>query len=90
MSIALLALLLHPDVQERAQAELDRVVGRERLPDFADWDQLPFIEAICREALRWKTAVPLGVMHMTTEDDVYKGYFIPKGQWQRLHQFNRV
>lgn len=79
VSGALLALLLHPSVQTRAQAELDEVVGRDRLPEFSDRASLPFIEAICREVLRWKVIVPMAIPHASTEDDMYKGYFIPKG-----------
>lgn len=36
----------YPDTQQRAQEELDRVVGRERLPDFEDYDSLPYITAM--------------------------------------------
>jgi cytochrome P450 len=75
----LLALLLYPDVQKRAQAEIDRVIGRGRLPGFSDRPNLPYIDGICKELLRWRLVLPLGVAHATTEDDVYCGYFIPKG-----------
>ncbi|KAI0267865.1 cytochrome P450 [Gloeopeniophorella convolvens] len=74
-----LAMTLHPEVQERAQKELDAVTGRSRLPDFGDRSQLPYIDAICREVSRWKPVVPSGVPHVCMEDDVYRGYFIPKG-----------
>ncbi|KAG2134906.1 cytochrome P450 [Suillus bovinus] len=67
------------DVQKRAQAEIDSVVGRERLPTFEDKASLPYIEAIVRETLRWEPVVPLGVPHAASSDDVYNGYFIPKG-----------
>ena len=76
---AILALVLHPHVQIRAQAELDVVIGRDRLPDFSDRDQLPYVSAICKEALRWRTVTPLAVSHACTQDDVYEGMFIPKG-----------
>lgn len=76
---ALLSLVLHPDVQQRARCDLDNVVGRDRLPIFSDRCKLPYIEAICREVLRWKVILPLALIHSATEDDVYKEYFIPKG-----------
>lgn len=76
---ALYALVLHSGVQTRARAELDSVIGRDRLPDLKDRDQLPYVTAICWEIFRWKVAAPLGVSHATSEDDVYKGLFIPKG-----------
>ncbi|KAI0253746.1 cytochrome P450 [Lactifluus subvellereus] len=75
----LLATLLHPDIQKRAQEELDAVTGRERLPTFEDRPRLMFVDAVCKEALRWRPVVPLAVPHVTTEDLVYEGYFIPKG-----------
>lgn len=78
---AMLALLQHPDVQTHAQAEIDRVVGRNRLPDFSDRDDLPYVNAVCREVLRWKVVLPLGVTHAVLRDDVYEGYFIPKGMF---------
>lgn len=69
----------HPEVQKRAQEELDRVVGSSRLPAFEDRDQLPYIEAIYREVLRWQPPLSLCIPHILDEDDYYKGYFIPKG-----------
>jgi cytochrome P450 len=60
MSSLFLALVLSPQVQKRAQAELDVVVGRDRLPTFDDRPRLPYIEAICRELLRWWMVTPMG------------------------------
>jgi cytochrome P450 len=74
-----LAMLAYPETQVRAQAELDAVVGRERLPTFADYPFLPYIRAMVKEILRWKPATPLGGPHRCTEDDWYEGMFIPKG-----------
>ena len=98
MSSFFLALVLFPEVRKRAQAELDAVVGRDRLPTFDDRSRLPYIEAICRELLRWQMVAALGsiilyqlyklrceshprlgVPHASTEDTVYKGFFVPKG-----------
>ena len=63
----------------RAHAELDAVVGRSRLPTFADFPHLPYIRAMVKESLRWRPIAPSGVPHQTTEDDWYEGMFIPKG-----------
>ena len=73
----------HPEVQRKAQAELDAVVGPHRLPDMADRDALPYLNAILKETMRWHTAVPLGLFHMSTADDEYNGYFIPNGTIDR-------
>jgi cytochrome P450 len=55
-----LALTLFPQVQRRAQAELDAVIGRDRLPTFDDRPRLPYIQALCKELLRWQMAGPVG------------------------------
>ncbi|KAJ6621897.1 cytochrome P450 [Mycena sp. CBHHK59/15] len=74
-----LALAMHPDVQRKAQNEIDTVVGSARLPEFEDRPSLPHVEAVYREIMRWRPVAPLGVAHAATEDDIYNGYFIPKG-----------
>jgi len=60
MKSFLVAMLLYPDIQKKAQAELDSVIGRERLPTFEDRPNLPFIDAVCKEVLRWRPVTPLG------------------------------
>jgi cytochrome P450 len=51
---------MHPEVQKRAQKELDDVVGPERVPSFDDIDRLPYIQAIVLEVTRWHTVLPYG------------------------------
>lgn len=53
-------MILYPDAQKKAQAEIDKVVGTNRLPDFRDRDSLSYVEAFYREVYRWHPAVPLG------------------------------
>jgi cytochrome P450 len=77
MSFAL-AMVLYPDVQRRAQAEIDSVVGN-RLPTFEDRVSLPYVESVLRETMRWCPIAPLGGAHATSSDDIFDGYFIPKG-----------
>lgn len=57
-----LAMVLYPDVQAKAQAEVDSVVGSERFPSFNDRDSLPYVNALCKEVLRWHTVGPLGTV----------------------------
>ncbi|KAG0700273.1 cytochrome P450 [Suillus ampliporus] len=73
------AMVLNPEVQKRAEAEIDRVVGSDRLPDFGDRPSMSYIEAVLRETLRFYPIAPLAVPHAAVNDDVYEGYFIPKG-----------
>ncbi|KAK7446309.1 hypothetical protein VKT23_014515 [Stygiomarasmius scandens] len=58
-------MLLFPNIQAKAQEELDRVVGKSRLPSFTDAKHLPYIWAIIKEILRWRPPVPIGVPHAT-------------------------
>ncbi|KAI0662146.1 cytochrome P450 [Cubamyces menziesii] len=87
----LLAMVLYPEVQIRARAELDAVVGPHRLPDFSDRDQLVYINAILKESLRWHNTFPLALSHGTIADDEIRGYFVPAGTavipniWACLH-----
>ncbi|THU98672.1 cytochrome P450, partial [Dendrothele bispora CBS 962.96] len=74
-----LAVSLNPQVQVKAQALLDRVLGRGVLPKYSDRTSLPYIEAIYRETMRWHPTVPFGVPHKLMEDIIYRGWFIPKG-----------
>lgn len=60
LSSLFLALVLYPEVQKRAQAELDAVITRDRLPTFDDRPRLPYIDAMCRELQRWQMVTPLG------------------------------
>jgi cytochrome P450 len=55
-----LAMTLFPDVQKKAQDEIDAVVGPDRLPSFADRNSLPYTEALVKEVLRWNVVVPTG------------------------------
>ncbi|KAF8884004.1 cytochrome P450 [Infundibulicybe gibba] len=87
----ILGLLENPDVQRKAQQEIDSVVGHGHLPDFEDEPSLPFITAIVKETMRWRDVVPIAIPHLLEVDDVYKGYRIPAGTicipnaWAMLH-----
>jgi len=72
-------MVLNPDVVKKAQEELDRVVGKEHLPDCSDKENLPYIDALVKELLRWSPPLPVSVPRRSTQDDVYGGYFIPAG-----------
>ncbi|KXN89187.1 O-methylsterigmatocystin oxidoreductase [Leucoagaricus sp. SymC.cos] len=86
-----LAMCLHPEIQKKGQEELDSVLLGKRLPDLDDRPSLPYVNAIAKEAIRWHPVLPLGVPHMTTDDDEFNGWFIPKGTivigsaWSILH-----
>jgi len=85
-----LAMTLHPQVLSRAQAEIDSVVGSDRLPTLSDRPNLPYVEAVYKEVLRWNPVASL-VPHKVNRDDEYAGWHIPKGamvvanMWAMLH-----
>ncbi|KAJ6572074.1 cytochrome P450 [Mycena capillaripes] len=96
----ILAMAVNPEVQDRAQREIDAHLSYSyssqdatptRLPTFADRAQLPYISAIVKEVWRWNPSVPLGLPHVVTQDDEYRGYPIEKGSivwanvWAILH-----
>ena len=71
LAIFVYLMMNHPEVQHHAQAEIDRVVGRQRLPDFEDRAALPFVDAVLREVIRWHPVVPIGAF------DLYAGFLDP-------------
>ncbi|KAG2133376.1 cytochrome P450 [Suillus cothurnatus] len=73
----LMAAACFPDEQAKVQAELDAVVGRYRVPTFADEQSLPQLHAFISEALRWRPLVPSGLAHRTTKE--VRNYCIPAG-----------
>ncbi|GHJ87894.1 hypothetical protein NliqN6_4296 [Naganishia liquefaciens] len=79
ISIVIMAAAVFPEAQRRVQEELDRVVGRDRLPSFDDQDDLPVTWAFIRESYRWRPVSSGGFQHKTTEDIDWKGFFIPAG-----------
>ena len=79
MRAFLVAMAMFPDVQKKAQAELDAVVGRGRLPETGDRGSLPYTDALVKELIRWHIVTPIGVPHRAVSDDEYNGYLIPAG-----------
>ncbi|KAJ2932193.1 hypothetical protein H1R20_g4888, partial [Candolleomyces eurysporus] len=86
-----LALANNPEVQIKAQEEIDTVVGSGRLPLISDRPSLPYVHAVIKELGRWYTVAPLSTPHVNTRDDEYDGYFLPKGTlifsngWAMMH-----
>jgi cytochrome P450 len=55
-------MVLHPDIQTKAQTELDSILGNDQLPQFSDRPFLPYIEAIVKEVFRWFPVAPTGFL----------------------------
>ncbi|KLO10133.1 cytochrome P450, partial [Schizopora paradoxa] len=87
----MLAMTLNPSAMKKAQAELDAVVGRDKLPTMADRSSLPYVECILKETLRWHPPFPMGISHRSLDEDELEGMRIPKGSiimpniWGMMH-----
>jgi len=79
-----LLMILHPEVQEKAQEEIDRVVGQDRLPTQDDRAALPYVEAILKEILRWNSPTPL-TSRLLERDRDYEGHLLPSGATVVVH-----
>ncbi|KAI0036391.1 cytochrome P450 [Vararia minispora EC-137] len=75
----ILAMVLWPEKQSRAQQELDTVLGNGQLPAVSDRERLPYIEAVMKETMRWNPMLPLGFPRRTSQADEYNGLHIPAG-----------
>ncbi|XP_039510002.1 cytochrome P450 2C8-like isoform X2 [Pimephales promelas] len=75
---ALMLLIKHPHIQGQMQREIDRVIGRNRVPTMEDKKSLPFTDAVIHEVQRFLDIVPLNIPHYAMEDITFRGYLIPK------------
>ncbi|KAG6907496.1 hypothetical protein DXG01_008691 [Tephrocybe rancida] len=72
LNVFVLAMLHFPKAMKEAQAEIDRAIGRGRLPEFYDKEKLPYTNALIKETMRWRpVAVFGGAPHAVTIDDEY-------------------
>lgn len=50
----IIAFAKYPHVVKKAQAEIDALCGTSRAPVFDDFKQLPYINCIIKEGMRWR------------------------------------
>lgn len=72
------AMILHPQIQAKAQDEIDTVLGPATLPTIADQERLPYVNRVILELMRWHPVAPTAIPHMCLQDDNYRGYDIPR------------
>ncbi|XP_044146190.1 cytochrome P450 1B1-like [Bufo gargarizans] len=84
-------LIRYPEIQKKMQYEVDKVIGRDRLPGVDDQSSLPYIMAFLYELMRFSSFVPVTIPHATTKDTNLMGYNIPQNtvvfvnQWSVNH-----
>ena len=61
------AMTKWPDVQKKAQTEIDAIVSDNRLPDWEDYGNMPYVASVVKETMRWRPVAPLGFPHALTE-----------------------
>ncbi|EUC43271.1 hypothetical protein COCMIDRAFT_38750 [Bipolaris oryzae ATCC 44560] len=74
-----LAMVLHPDIQKKAQAEIDREVSSDRIPNISDVGRLSYVMSIIKEVLRWRPVGGIGIPHQLSEDVWLDDQLLPKG-----------
>jgi len=72
-----LAMLMNPDAQAKAQEEIDRVIGSDRLPTFDDESELPYVSALSREVFRWQQVAPFGMVSYSLQIGMHLVNFRP-------------
>jgi cytochrome P450 len=75
----MIIFLYFPQILKRAQSVVDEAIGRDCLLNFDDPTRIPYITAMNRGAFRWRTVSPVAIPRPVVKDDIYAGYFIPKG-----------
>ncbi|KAL2479143.1 Cytochrome [Forsythia ovata] len=73
-------MILHPDIQAKAQFELDTIVGTDRTVTDSDLPNLPYLQAIVKETLRVHPPGPLLSWARLAIHDTHVGHhFVPAG-----------
>ena len=76
MTWFMLAMIAYPNVQKKCQEELDRVIGRARMPTLKDKESLPYMRATVRELFRWRAVTPFGESSEKTDEPFFQQFVI--------------
>ncbi|KJZ79251.1 hypothetical protein HIM_01402 [Hirsutella minnesotensis 3608] len=75
----ILAMVKSPEVQRKAQEEIDQIIGNNGFPSFKDRARLPYVNSVVKECLRWYPSTATGTPHTMQQDTTCNGYYVPKG-----------
>lgn len=75
----LLYMALYPEIQEKVQAEIDRVLGQSQQPSVAARELMPYTNAVIHEVQRMGNIIPLNVPRVASADTTLAGYHLPQG-----------
>ena len=81
LNFLIVFMINFPSVQDKVQEELDRVVGRSRLPSLADGKRLPYTEAVIQEIHRMASITPFAIYHAPSEETTIAGYTFTKSDF---------
>ncbi|KAI2686203.1 hypothetical protein CBS147332_2930 [Penicillium roqueforti] len=73
------AMVTYPEVQARAQKQIDSVLTDGECPSWSDYDRLPYVAMIVKEVLRWRPPAPGSFPHTLAQDDEFEGMKFLKG-----------
>ncbi|TFY65568.1 hypothetical protein EVG20_g5519 [Dentipellis fragilis] len=73
-----LLMVNHPEVQSKAQHEVDEIIGEDRAPTLEDFESLPYVHAVMSEVFRMRPPLQMGFPHYTIADEVVDNYLVPK------------
>ncbi|XP_073497635.1 cytochrome P450 2G1-like [Phyllobates terribilis] len=79
LHFGILYFIKYPEIQEKLQEEIDRVIVKSREPRVEDRSQMPYMNAVIHEIQRIGDVLPMGCIRSATKDETLRGYKIPKG-----------
>ncbi|PIK57696.1 putative cytochrome P450 2F3-like [Apostichopus japonicus] len=88
MHWCVMLLCQYPDIQKKVGEEVDRIVGRDRLPSLDDREKLPYTTATLYEVMRFGSILPMSVPHATSKDVEIGGYDIPGDTWVLVNLYS--
>ncbi|KAF8023194.1 LOW QUALITY PROTEIN: hypothetical protein BT93_F0638 [Corymbia citriodora subsp. variegata] len=88
MEWAMSAMLNHPEIMKKARAEIDQVMGHDRLVGKSDLPKLPYLHCVMNETMRMYPVGPLLVPHESAEECRVGGYRVPGGTMLLINLFS--